>query len=616
MPGCYSVALTRETPSLFLYHIPANTILLQKHNPQTLSQKFLRTNAALFPLSAHFTFMVMCKSRSLYLLLGLLFLVIAFINPLREMLITDDWAYGLTVRNLLATGEYHLNSWAAANMPVQVYWAAFLTKIFGYTFSILRLSTLALLLLAIVSLYCLLRDFGVAEHEAGLLTLAMVASPPVLFLSFTFQTDVQFLGWQIPALWLYSRALRQNNYLYMAGGALAAAAAVGTRQFGVALVAGLLGTWLLVERQRVHKTPFYLIGLGLPLLATVWQLAFGLSQPTFSQNVRLAEQRAYLSDLSRLLGDFFWRPTVILQYLALYLFPILPLFVILARRAWKKDRMKQLGQRLPWGTLVGPLAWCTYIVAGACFGYFVYLRHVLMPYIAWLLPNNQTTDFGFRKHLILTLSTCAFAAALGWLLSRRYLRIQNWRQISNAEWLIAFSGLALFGFQLIYAQFYDVYLIQFIPFVLVAVGGMFPRWPAGLKTAICGLSVLTLVTSSLWTRGNLARAEANWKAADIAGSAAATPEDVGGNMTWSCYHGAFDTWVQRVGGIAAAKDYSGSHRMHFAFFAFLNQGFDHAPIMLSKAIPGFPDDNWRLIATIPYRDELLRPRDVYVIKKK
>ena len=205
------------------------------------------------------------------------------------------------------------------------------TQVFGYSFIVLRCSTVILLFTGLLALYRILRDFGVGEGESGLLTLTVLSSPAVLFLSFTFQTDVQFLGWQVLALWLYSRALRRENYGYMALASLAAFAAVGTRQFGAALVAGLATTYLIFEQERLRKASLYFVGLALPLLMTLWQFSSGINRPTFSQKVRLAEQLAYLHHVSHLLGDFLWRPTVILQYVGLFLFPLLPVLVILAR---------------------------------------------------------------------------------------------------------------------------------------------------------------------------------------------------------------------------------------------------------------------------------------------
>src|SRR5262249_18055642 len=126
----------------------------------------------------------------------LLLVVIALINPIREAPARgDDWAYSLTVRHLFETGEYRLDNWAAANMPVQICWGALLSRVFGYSFTVLRLSTLSLLFVGMIAFYFLLRDFGSDDLQASLLMLAVFSSPLILFLGVTFQTDVQFLGW-------------------------------------------------------------------------------------------------------------------------------------------------------------------------------------------------------------------------------------------------------------------------------------------------------------------------------------------------------------------------------------------------------------------------------------
>ena len=83
----------------------------------------------------------------LYTLLLVVVLAIVFVNPLREIMTADDgWAYALSVRHLVETGEYKLHDWASVNMPVQIYWVGLLAKLFGYSFTILRLSTLLLFL--------------------------------------------------------------------------------------------------------------------------------------------------------------------------------------------------------------------------------------------------------------------------------------------------------------------------------------------------------------------------------------------------------------------------------------------------------------------------------------
>jgi hypothetical protein len=81
-----------------------------------------------------------------FLIGGALLCAVVIVDPLREFMSQDDgWAYARSVEHLLRTGEYRLDAWSAANMPVQIYLAAGLAEIFGYSLSLLRVSTLMLL---------------------------------------------------------------------------------------------------------------------------------------------------------------------------------------------------------------------------------------------------------------------------------------------------------------------------------------------------------------------------------------------------------------------------------------------------------------------------------------
>ena len=132
--------------------------------------------------------------------------------------------------------------------------------------------------------------------------------------------------------------------------------------------------------------------------------------------------------------------------------------------------------------------------------------------------------------LAITVLTSAVCRGPGWLLSRRYFYKRNWPNVSVEEWFVVFSGLALFGLQLLYTQFYDVYLIQFVPFAVLRWRKMAPRWPRWCTAATIGYDVPSLAFDLLlWTRGSLAQAEASWQAAELIHSSGVAARDVGGN---------------------------------------------------------------------------------------
>lgn len=134
-------------------------------------------------------------------------------------------------------------------MPAQIYLAAGLAKVFGYSLSLLRISTLVLIAAALAALYASLRGWALPAWLAAVLTLGLLASPLVLMLSFTFMSDIQFMGWLLLALWLYARGFEGRCDFLVVLGSLAAACAIGTRQFGMALIGGLIVAWILGTRR-------------------------------------------------------------------------------------------------------------------------------------------------------------------------------------------------------------------------------------------------------------------------------------------------------------------------------------------------------------------------------
>ena len=145
---------------------------------------------------------------------------------------------------------------------------------------------------------------------AAVLTLGLLASPLVLMLSFTFMSDIQFMGWMLIALWLYSRGFESRSEGNLLLGSIAAACAIGTRQFGVALIVGVVVAWLVSRPASRPALRSLLRALTLPLAVSAWQLRAGLATPNFPQVVRLHEQAYFPGTAVRhgsRLRHFRWR---------------------------------------------------------------------------------------------------------------------------------------------------------------------------------------------------------------------------------------------------------------------------------------------------------------------
>ncbi len=111
-------------------------------------------------------------------------------RPYADMGICDDGPYILMARHLAETGHVAYNGWSAAMLGWQLYLGAAFIKLFGYSFTTVRMSTL---LVAMATAWLLQRTMvlaGVTERNATLGTLAFVLSPLYLMLGVTYMNDI------------------------------------------------------------------------------------------------------------------------------------------------------------------------------------------------------------------------------------------------------------------------------------------------------------------------------------------------------------------------------------------------------------------------------------------
>jgi hypothetical protein len=125
--------------------------------------------------------------------------------------ISDDGPYILMARHLARTGHIVFNGWAAPLLGWQLYLGAAFIKLFGFSFTTARMSTL---LVAVATAWLLERTLtlaGISERNAALGTLALVLSPLYLMLAVTYMTDIFGLFAVVICLYGCLRALRAST---------------------------------------------------------------------------------------------------------------------------------------------------------------------------------------------------------------------------------------------------------------------------------------------------------------------------------------------------------------------------------------------------------------------
>jgi hypothetical protein len=244
-------------------------------------------------------------------------------RPFAEMGICDDWSYIHTAEKLASTGHFIYSGWAPALQFWQAYIALVLIKLFGFSMTTVRMSTLLVALALAFVLQRTMARANISERNATIGTLALVLSPLYLMLSVTFMTDIHGLFATVLCLYGCIRALQSSTSRATIGWlcfAIATNAICGTsRQIAwlgiLVMVPSTL--WLLRAQRRV-----FLAGAAANLAGAVFILLclHWLKQQPYSVPEHLFV-RSY--PLAKTFGEFIYAfmdvPLLLLPIAALFL---------------------------------------------------------------------------------------------------------------------------------------------------------------------------------------------------------------------------------------------------------------------------------------------------------
>jgi hypothetical protein len=160
------------------------------------------------------------------------------INPIGDFPLNDDWSYGLPVQNFVHDGSLHFTNWQAPTLIGQALWGADFCLPYGFSFTALRISTVVIGLIGVLSIYGCLREFNAPRTMAFAAALVFGLNPIYLGLSYSFMTDVPFAAAFAASLYFLVRGLSKNRNTYLVIGLSIAWYSIFIRQFGFALFLG------------------------------------------------------------------------------------------------------------------------------------------------------------------------------------------------------------------------------------------------------------------------------------------------------------------------------------------------------------------------------------------
>jgi hypothetical protein len=289
--------------------------------------------------------------------------------PFVESPVNDDWAFTKMALDFAETGQLRFNGWSVPIVGIQAIWGGLFVKIFGFSFTAVRLSILPFLAGCAILLYLLLRRGGVSPFLSAFATLTILVSPIALPLAASFMTDIPGLFFILLTLYAAIRAAETTEEPKTAfvGWVLLAAVAgyLGGTIRQVIWITPLLSLGYLAFQHR-DRRPLVLTALIVTLLLAAATQFWYTKQP-YSISEDLRAGLVHIVKMPRT-----WLPLMTKQILTSLLF-LMPI-VVLALPSWGKS----LAVRR-----MGIIAAVAGIVTALCFW-----RNDLAPWIGNIVTAN------------------------------------------------------------------------------------------------------------------------------------------------------------------------------------------------------------------------------------
>lgn len=175
--------------------------------------------------------------------------LVMLVDPRGDFPLNDDWSYARTVEIWQQTGQFAPINWTSMPLLSHAAWGLLFAEILGPGFEPLRLSVLVASGLGLICLILALAELSVSPGWRLFIALSVGVSPLWFALSFSFMTDVPFAALMVASALFYLRFLRSRGIADLTLATLLAAAAVLSRQLGLALPLGVFLALAILRRR-------------------------------------------------------------------------------------------------------------------------------------------------------------------------------------------------------------------------------------------------------------------------------------------------------------------------------------------------------------------------------
>ncbi len=203
------------------------------------------------------------------LVIILLLLAEVLIYPIGEFPLNDDWAYAKAIETFINSGQVKFSDWQAIPFVTQFIAGISITKLFGFSFTLLRLLSIASLIVIVLVFSAILKEFKIKAVYSFIILLCLVFNPLTLSLSNTFLPDVFTLLLTLAAFLFMIRLTKVVSFKNVLAFVLFSTLATLNRQSGVLLPIAFAIVYFIFQSKNLRN---FIVGFA-PAIINVACLA-------------------------------------------------------------------------------------------------------------------------------------------------------------------------------------------------------------------------------------------------------------------------------------------------------------------------------------------------------
>lgn len=414
------------------------------------------------------------KSKDLFALLFLILFWAALLlisNISGNFPLNDDWSYAYSVKTLLEQGKIELTGWVSMPIVTQVYWGYLFAALFGFSFEILRLSTVILGAAGIIFSYLILSEAIKSVYLRIIGTLLIVVNPLYFLLSSTFMTDVPFFTLSIISIFFFIKYFKSGGTISLILAIAFIFAASFIRQIGGLTLLAFAITYSFDKDKAVtYKLLAYSPVLFLFILLAIFpSIVQSVLEKPLIDNTRMVKFFNAFS-LKNLFGliPIIKNGFAAMLYIGLFLSPLFLLYFHALKRVIKEKYYKAL-------IIFGISAALIILSSLIYFDKLLPLRPNILFYYGFGPATLRDVDILELKHLPVIPKYIWILVTFIGLISSMFISfffiLSVWKK--KQEKLVRFERIKIFTFltafiYLIFislADFYDRYIIILLPII-------------------------------------------------------------------------------------------------------------------------------------------------------